>query len=56
MNLLWRLACLLGFHRRDRKRLWQVGSRHHSVCAGCGKQMVRGFSEWRLDEDAAGQS
>jgi hypothetical protein len=49
MNLLLLPMCAVGAHRRDRESVWRDTHHFRSVCAGCGKPMIRNFDRWRVD-------
>ena len=51
MKLLQLGACVLGKHRRDRKRVWHDGYDYRSYCSGCGKPMISELEGWRLAKD-----
>ncbi|WP_420139876.1 hypothetical protein [Sphingomonas sp.] len=50
MNILQRIKCVFGHHERDRTRVRYCDDVFGSVCAGCGKRMVRRDRSWSVEQ------
>ncbi|MEN2792918.1 hypothetical protein ABC974_25040 [Sphingomonas oligophenolica] len=48
MNVVERIKCLWGYHRRDGRRIHYSGTFDSPICAGCERQMVRELRQWRI--------
>jgi len=48
MNVVQRIKCLWGRHRRDGRRVRYAGQYDYSLCTGCGRPMIRDVGRWRL--------
>lgn len=51
MNLLQIPLCMLGRHRRSRKKAYyDFEGIRRSVCTGCGRKMERFHTGWQLSQ------
>ena len=48
MNLMQRISCAFGKHRRDRHSVWHDGDTFRSVCKGCREPMMRDYHGWHM--------